>query len=96
MGNHKSIADRQGHPYLRNPWPSAELSCAFPLGHMFALVRQRDLATIGEAAAKVEPYIRADSTRIWALGQLERQLEPEAYGRGRAATSTVDRPATDS
>jgi hypothetical protein len=42
-----------------------------------------DLATIGEAAANVEPYIRADGTGIWSLTQLERQLRPEMYGRRR-------------
>ena len=42
-----------------------------------------DLATICEAAANVEPYLRADGTRIWSLMQLERQLRPEAYGRRR-------------
>jgi hypothetical protein len=42
-----------------------------------------DLATIREAAANVEPYVRADGTRIWSLMQLERQLRPEAYGRRR-------------
>jgi hypothetical protein len=42
-----------------------------------------DLATIHRAAAKVEPYIRADGTRIWSLMQLERQLRPEAYRRRR-------------
>ena len=42
-----------------------------------------DLATIGAAAAKVEPYLRADGTRIWSLTQLERVLRPEAYGRRR-------------
>ena len=42
-----------------------------------------DLATVRELAAKVEPYIRADGTRIWSLMQLERQLRPEAYGRRR-------------
>ena len=42
-----------------------------------------DLASLSEAAAKVEPYIRADGTRIWSLMQLERQLRPEAYGRRR-------------
>jgi len=26
-----------------------------------------DLATIGEAAANVEPYRRADATRVWSL-----------------------------
>src|SRR5215216_6721563 len=42
-----------------------------------------DLATIHELAANVEPYVRADGTRIWSLMQLERQLRPEAYGRRR-------------
>jgi hypothetical protein len=42
-----------------------------------------DLATVGELAAKVEPYVRADGTRVWSLMQLERQLRPEAYGRRR-------------
>jgi hypothetical protein len=42
-----------------------------------------DLATAREAAAKVEPCIRADGTGIWSLMQLERQLRPEAYGRRR-------------
>ena len=42
-----------------------------------------DLATIVEAAANVEPYIRADGRRIWSLMQLERQLRPEMYGRRR-------------
>jgi hypothetical protein len=42
-----------------------------------------DLATVRKLAAKVEPYIRADGTRIWSLMQLERQLRPEAYRRRR-------------
>ncbi len=50
-----------------------------------------DLATIQEAAANVEPYVRADGTRIWSLMQLERQLRPEAYGGAGAATSSADR-----
>jgi len=49
-----------------------------------------DLATVRELAAKVEPYLRADSTRIWSLTQLERQLRPEVYGRRRGGYSTVD------
>jgi hypothetical protein len=55
-----------------------------------------DLATVRETAANVEPYIRADGTRIWSLMQLERQLRPEAYGlrRGgyldRRQTSAAD------
>jgi hypothetical protein len=42
-----------------------------------------DLVTVRELAAEVEPYIRADGTRIWSLMQLERQLRPEAYRRRR-------------
>jgi hypothetical protein len=42
-----------------------------------------DLATIRAAAANVEPYLRADGTRIWSLMQLDRQLRPAAYGRRR-------------
>ena len=42
-----------------------------------------DLTTIRELAANVEPYLRADGTRIWSLMQLERQLRPEAYRRRR-------------
>jgi hypothetical protein len=42
-----------------------------------------DLATIRELAADVEPYVRADGTRIWSLMLLERQLRPEAFGRRR-------------
>jgi hypothetical protein len=42
-----------------------------------------DLASLREAAAKVEPYLRADGARIWSLMQLERQLRPEAYRRRR-------------
>jgi len=42
-----------------------------------------DLTTVRGLAAKVEPYILADGTRIWSLMQLERQLRPESYGRRR-------------
>jgi ketosteroid isomerase-like protein len=42
-----------------------------------------DLATVRELAANIEPYLRADGTRIWSLMQLERQLRPQAYGRRR-------------
>jgi hypothetical protein len=51
-----------------------------------------DLATVCELAANVEPYTRADGTRIWSLMQLERQLRPEAYGRRRGGY--VDRRQT--
>ena len=51
-----------------------------------------DLATVRELAANVEPYIRADGTRIWSVMLLERQLRPEAYGRRRGGY--VDRRRT--
>jgi hypothetical protein len=51
-----------------------------------------DLATIREAAANVEPYLRADGTKIWSLMQLERQLRPEVY---QAAARRLPRPPTD-
>jgi hypothetical protein len=53
-----------------------------------------DLATIGEAATNVEPYLRSDGIRIWSLMQLERQLRPEAYGRRRGGY--LDRRRTPS
>ena len=51
-----------------------------------------DLATVRRAAANVEPYIRADGTKVWSLMQLERQLRPEAYRRRRGGY--VDRRRT--
>jgi hypothetical protein len=51
-----------------------------------------DLATVGELAANVEPYVRADGTRIWSLMQLERQLRPERMAGAAAVTSTANRP----
>ena len=42
-----------------------------------------DLATVRKLAADVEPYLRADGTKVWSLMQLERQLRPETYGRRR-------------
>jgi hypothetical protein len=55
-----------------------------------------DLTTIREAAANVEPYLRADGTRIWSLMQLERQLRPEVYRRRRGGYLDRRRtPATD-
>ena len=51
-----------------------------------------DLATVRELAAKVEPYLRADGTRIWSLTQLERQLRPEAV---RPAPRRLPRPSTN-
>jgi hypothetical protein len=42
-----------------------------------------DLAIIGETAARVQPYVRVDGTKVWSLVQLERRLRPQAYGRVR-------------
>ena len=65
-------------------WHEADLGrpIAAPLERCAELLGV-DLATIGAAAVNVEPYIRADGTRIWSLTQLERQLRPEMYGRRR-------------
>jgi hypothetical protein len=55
-----------------------------------------DLATVREVAANVEPYLRADGTKVWSLMQLERQLRPGAFGRRRGGY--IDRrrtPAAD-
>ena len=54
-----------------------------------------DLATVDELAAKVEPYVRADGTRIWSLNQLERQLRPEAYHQRRGGYLDRRRKAAD-
>jgi hypothetical protein len=54
-----------------------------------------DLARVHEAAAKVEPYLRADGTRIWSLMQLERQLRPEAYGWRRGYLDRQRTPTAD-
>jgi hypothetical protein len=62
-------------PDLGQPIAAPLERCAEPLGV--------DLAIVREVAANVEPYLRADGTRIWSLMQLERQLRPEAYGRRR-------------
>jgi hypothetical protein len=51
-----------------------------------------DLATVREAAANVEPYIRADGTKVWSLLQLERQTT--AWGVWSAA-GRLHRPSTD-
>jgi hypothetical protein len=54
-----------------------------------------DLATVHKLAANVEPYIRADGTKIWSLMQLERQLRPEAYRRRRGGYLAHRRTPTD-
>jgi hypothetical protein len=40
-----------------------------------------DLALVRELAANVEPYVRADGTKVWSLMQLEREFRPEAFVR---------------
>jgi hypothetical protein len=56
-----------------------------------------DLATVKRIAANVEPYIRVDGTRIWSLMQLERQLDPDAFGsRWNGGYLTRRRPRTPS
>jgi hypothetical protein len=51
-----------------------------------------DLATVREAAANVEPYLRAGGTEIWSLMQLERQLR---HGGVWSAAGRLHRPSTD-
>ena len=51
-----------------------------------------DLATVQEAAAHVEPYVRVDGAKVWSLMQLERQLRPNAYGRVRGGYIARRRP----
>ena len=62
--------------------PSLDRPTAAPLERCAELLGV-DLVSLLEAAARVEPYIRADGTRVWSLMQLERQLRPEAYRRRR-------------
>jgi hypothetical protein len=47
-----------------------------------------DLATVRQVAACIEPYVRVDGTKVWSLMQLERHLQPEAYGRVRGGYIT--------
>jgi hypothetical protein len=65
-------------------WQDADLGrpIAAPLERCAELLGV-DLATVRELAAKLEPYVRADGTRVWSLMQLERQLRPELYRRRR-------------
>jgi hypothetical protein len=73
-------------PALNRPIAAPLQRCAELLGV--------DFATIQQVAANIEPYLRADGTRIWSLMQLERQLRPEAYGRRRGGY--LDRRRTGS
>jgi hypothetical protein len=65
--------------YRSGTWHDADLGrlIAAPLERCAELLCV-DLATVRELAAGIEPYRRADGTRIWSLMQLERQLRPEA------------------
>ena len=65
-------------------WHDPDLSrpIAAPLDRCAELLGV-DLDTIREVATSIEPYIRADGTKVWSLMLLERQLRPEAYGRRR-------------
>ena len=79
-------------------WHDSELGrpIAAPLERCAELLGV-DLATVHEAAANVEPYVRADGIKVWSLMQLERQLRPGAFGRRRGGY--IDRrrtPAADS
>ena len=62
--------------------PAYSRPIAAPLGRCAELLGV-DLATLDEAAAHVQPYVRVDGTKVWSLMQLERQLRPQAYGRVR-------------
>jgi hypothetical protein len=76
-------------------WHEADLGrpIAAPLERCAELLGV-DLATVRELAANVEPYIRADGTRVWSVMQLERQLRPEAFDRRRGGY--IDRRRTRS
>jgi hypothetical protein len=67
-------------------WEARDPDFGQPIGASLAQCTELlgvDLATVREVVATVEPYVRADGTRIWSLMQLERQLHPEAFGRRR-------------
>ena len=74
-------------------WQDADLGrpIAAPLERCAELL-DVDLATISAAAANVEPYLRADGTRIWSPMQLER---PAPTGGVPPAARRVPRPSTN-
>jgi hypothetical protein len=96
-----SIRSRTGvrYPGSVGTWHDPDLGrpIAAPLERCAELLGV-DLVTIRKAATNVEPYLRADGTRIWSLMQLERQLRPEAYGqrRGGYLDRRRTRPLMDS
>jgi hypothetical protein len=74
------VLDTLGRWDLARPWPGRPIVA--PLDRCAELL-DVDLASLGEAAANIEPYLRADGARLWPLTQLERQLRPEADRRRR-------------
>jgi hypothetical protein len=77
-------------PYSVGTWHDPDLGrpIAAPLQRCAELLGI-DLATVRELAANVEPYLRADGTRIWSLTQLERQLRPEGSSLSEATLVMV-------
>jgi len=70
------------------PWPRpADRGSARRCAELLGV----ELATVSKAAAKVEPYRRADGTKVWSLMQLEQQLRPEACRRRRGVWVPVIR-----
>jgi hypothetical protein len=59
-----------------------------------AILVSRVLAALGELAANVEPYTRADGTKVWNLMLLERELRPGAYRHQRGGYLDRRRTAT--
>jgi hypothetical protein len=74
------------YPIVMRTWeahdPTLDRPIAAPLERCAELL-DVDLAAVSRAAARVEPYLRVDGTKVWSLMQLERQLRPEAFGRVR-------------
>jgi hypothetical protein len=91
-----SMSNVCSRPYHGGAWHDPDLGrpIAAPLERCAELLGV-DLATVREAATNVEPYIRADGTRIWSPMQLERQLRPEAYGARRGGYIDRRRTLTD-
>jgi hypothetical protein len=65
-------------------WPEVEAWKEMPRLRPLA-----DLATVHQAAANVEPYMRVDGTKVWSLMQLEHQLRLRPMGGSGAALSPV-------
>src|SRR5215207_5618308 len=82
-----------GYPAAVGTWYDPELGrpIAAPLERCAELLGV-DLATVRKLAADVEPYLRADGTKIWSLMQLERRLRPQAYPRRRGGYLIGDEP----